>query len=80
MFTVIQEVCAAHSAQGQSSNVAMWVPLVCSHGTCITIGTQKGSLLHWGLESRRDLYHASTVNIHDRSHFPSYPQVPIPSV
>ena len=76
----LQKVCVVHSARGQSSNVATWVPLVCCHGTCITIGTQRGSLFYWGLDSRlrKDSNHTVATSFHD--HLPSYPQIPIPSV
>ena len=76
----LQQVCVARSAQGQSSNVATWLPLVCNHGTGITLGTQKGSLYYWGLDNRDDCFSKSTVNFHERSHIPAYPQVPIPPI
>ena len=76
----LQQVCVAHSAQGQSSNVATWLPLVCSHGTGIAIGTQKGSLYYWGLDTQEDVHNKGTVNFHERSHIPAYPQVPIPPI
>ena len=79
-FVLLQEVCVAHSAQGQSSNVATWVPLVCCHGTSITVGTQRGSLFYWGLDSRPTSKDSRHTNSHDHSHLPSYPQIPIPSV
>lgn len=59
---IFQEVCTVRSNRGDSSNIALWIPLVCGHGVCLCVGTQKGSVLCSHLNSRTTKHKISSAN------------------